>query len=52
MAFLISLAILAVLAAWGYGCNWACSVREKQLRTSVAVQNEQTPAITDGRAAA
>ena len=31
MAVLISLAILAVLAAWVYDCNWACDTREKQV---------------------
>jgi hypothetical protein len=52
MAVLISLAILAVLAVWGYGCNWACGVRTKQLGSSVPARNEQTPDDTDGRAAA
>jgi hypothetical protein len=52
MAFLISLAILASLAAWGCGCNWACGVREKQSGSSVPARNEQTPEDMEGRAAA
>ena len=42
MAILISLGVIAVLAAWGYGCNLACAAREKRSSSSNPESIKQT----------